>query len=132
MDYIVINGKKYDDITISVSRSFEILYSENTGRTASPGAPMSLDPYGTFYNYKITFARKTGKEQVYDALWEYLSTPRDYGIPLRLVYNQSTISFNAYVSNGSQELASINTKTGLVKWKSFEATFIPMEANRLP
>ena len=132
MDYIVIIGKKYDDITISVSRSFEILYSEYTGRTTSPGAPMSLDPFGTFYNYKVTFACKTGKEEKYDALWDYLSTPRDYGIPVTLVYNQSTISFSAYVSNGSQELAHINTKTGLVKWKSFEATFIPMEANVRP
>ena len=132
MEYIVVGGKCYDDIAVRVKRSFEILHSDNSGRTSTAGAKMALDPLGTFYNYIVTFKRMSGKERLYDELWEYLSVPRDYGIPVTLVYNQMTISFDAYVSSGEQDLKKINRRSGLVEWDSMEVKFIPMEANVLP
>ena len=128
MDYVKINGKIYDNITIALNRNFTILYSDNTGRSLAPGAPMLLDPIGTFYGYKVTFARKNGHEAAFDTLWEYLSQPRDYGIPVEMVYNQTTLSFKAYVSNGSQDLKRIDKESGTVYWNTFEANFIPIEA----
>ena len=60
MDLVKIGGKVYDVLVTELSENFNILYSENTGRTMSAGARMTLDPLGTFYGHKVTFQRKRG------------------------------------------------------------------------
>ena len=132
MDYVKINGRVYDNVTIELSRDFTILYSDNTGRSLAPGAPMLLDPLGTFYQYKITFAKRNGHEKEFEDLWDYLSVPRDYGIPVEFVYNQKTIAYDSYVSNGSQKLKRIDKENGTVIWNTFEATFSPIKAQVTP
>lgn len=132
MDYVKINGRVYDNVAIELSRDFTILYSDNTGRSLAPGAPMLLDPLGTFYQYKITFAKRNGHEKEFEDLWDYLSVPRDYGIPVEFVYNQKTIAYDSYVSNGSQKLKRIDKENGTVIWNTFEATFIPIKAQVTP
>ena len=132
MDWVKIGGHAYDVIVTELERSFNILYSENTGRTIAPGAPVTLDPLGTFYGHKVTFKRKEGYESEFDRLWDYLSMPRNSGIPVEIVYNQTTINYNAYVSSGSQKLKRIDPKTGKVYWDVLSANFIPVEAQVKP
>ena len=132
MEYVKIGGKAWDVIVTEISESFSILFSENTGRTMSQRATMSLDPLGTFYNYKIGFKRKQGFEEEYDLLWDFLSKPRIYGIHVEIVHNQTTLSFNAYVSQGERALKRIDAKTGKVYWDKFVANIIPMSAQILP
>lgn len=132
MDYVKIGGRTYDVLVTEIIESFNILYSENTGRTISPKAKMVLDPLGTFFGHKITFQRKQGKEAEYDRLFDYVSVPRYDGIPVEVVHGQTTISYDAYISNGERALRRIDIKSGKVYWDKFSVNIVPMEAQVLP
>lgn len=132
MDYVKIGGKVWDVLVTKISENFSILFSKNTGRTIATGARMTLDPLGTFYGHKITFQRKKGTEAEYDMLFDYVSKPRYDGIPVEIVHNQKTISYDAYVSQGERTLKQIDEKTGRVFWGEFSVNIIPMEAQVLP
>ena len=132
MDYVKIGGKAYDVLVTEISESFNILYSENTGRTMSVGARMTLDPLGTFFGHKVTFQRKQGKEAEYDALFDYVSRPRFDGVPVEIVHNQTVLKYDAYISNGERALKRIDAKTGKVYWGEFALNIVPMEAQVTP
>lgn len=134
MEYCKINGKVYDVLVVGIEESFSVLYSENTGRTIGEGARMTLDPIGTFFNYKVTFARKAGFEKQYDDLFDLFAKPRYDGIEINIVHNQALWDkpFEAYVSQGSRSLKRIDEKTGKVYWDRFSVNIIPMEAQVLP
>lgn len=132
MNIVKIGGKVYDVLVTELSENFNILYSENTGRTITVGARMMLDPLGSFLGHKITFARHRGNEKAYDELFDYLSKPRYDGMPIQIVHNQTTISYDAYVSSGERALKRIDPETGRVYWDKFSVNFVPMEAQVLP
>jgi hypothetical protein len=132
MDCVKIGGKAYDVLVVDLSENFNILYSSNTGRTISVGARMTLDPLGTFFGHKITFARKNGKEAEYDRLFDFVSQPRYDGIQVEIVHNQTTLSYEAYISQGERALKKIDEKTGKVYWDKFSVNIVPMEAQILP
>lgn len=132
MDYVKIGGKVWDVLVTEISENFNILYSENTGRTISVGARMALDPLGCFLGHKIIFRRKQGNEAEYDRLFDYVCRPRYDGIPVEIVHNQKTISYDAYISRGERTLKQIDEKTGKVFWGEFSVNIIPMEAQVLP
>ena len=132
MDIVKIGGKSYDVLVTELSENFNILYSENTGRTMSKGARMTLDPLGTFYGHKVTFERKRGKEDEYDELFTFVSQPRYDGISVEIVHNQKTISYDAYISQGERGLKRIDPNTKKVYWDKFTLNIVPMEAQVLP
>lgn len=132
MDYVKIGGRKYDVLVTEISENFNILYSENTGRTMSEGARMTLDPLGTFLGHKITFKRKQGEEAEYDQLFDYISKPRYDGIAVEIVHNQTTLSYDAYISSGERAVKRIDEKAGKVYWGEFSVNIVPMEAQVLP
>lgn len=132
MNYFKIGNRYWDVLVTDVSENFNILHSDKTGRTIGEGAPMYLDPLGTFYGHKIEFARKPGHEKNYDDLWNYLSQPRFDGIPVELVDGQTVIKYNAYVSQGERKLKRIDEKTGKVYWDKFSVNIVPMEAQVKP
>ena len=128
MDYFKIDGKSYDVLVTDVSENFNILYSENTGRTLAIGARMILDPLGVFYGHKVTFKRKAGHEKEFDDLFDYVSQPLTDGMNVELVHGQTVLKYDAYVSSGERALKKIDIKTGKVYWDSISINFIPMEA----
>ena len=132
MEYVKIGGKVWDVLVTEISESFEILYSENTGRTMSQGAGMTLDPLGTFFNHKVTFGRKQGFEKQYDDLFDYVSIPRYDGLEVEIVHNQTTLAYKAYISKGERALKRIDAKTGKVYWDKFSVNIVPMSAQVLP
>lgn len=132
MEYVKIGGKVWDVLVTEISESFSILYSENTGRTMSQGAGMTLDPLGTFFNHKVTFQRKQGFEKKYDALWDFVSIPRYDGIDVEIVHNQTTLKYKAYISQGERALKRIDTKTNKVYWDKFTLNIVPMSAQVIP
>lgn len=132
MEYVKIGGKVWDVLVTEISESFSILYSENTGRTMSQGAGMTLDPLGTFFNHKVTFQRKQGFEKQYDDLFDFVSIPRYDGIDVEIVHNQTTLKYKAYISQGERALKRIDTKTGKVYWDKFSLNIVPMSAQVLP
>ena len=132
MDCVKIDRKSYEVLVTDIIENFNILYSQNTGRTMAAGARMTLDPLGTFIGHKITFRRKEGWEQEYDDLFEYLSRPRYDGMYVEVVHNQTTLSYSAYVSKGERRLKRIDPKTGKIYWGEFTVNVIPMEATVVP
>ena len=132
MDYVKINGTAYDVIVTEVEENFNILYSDNTGRTLGIGAPLTLDPYGTFYGHKVTFMRHKDNFAEYDSLFIALSKPTYSGINVDIVHNQTTLNYQAYVSSGNRSIKRIDEKTGNVYWDKFSANFIPVKAQVTP
>lgn len=132
MDWVKIGGKSYNVLVSELSENFSILYSENTGRTMSAGARMTLDPLGTFFGHKVKFQRKQGYEAEYDRLYDYVSQPRYDGIPVEIVHNQTTIAYDAYISQGERALKRIDEKSGKVYWGEFSVNIVPMEAQVTP
>ena len=132
MEYVKIGGKVWDVLVTEISENFNILYSENTGRTMSVGARMTLDPLGTFFGHKITFQRKQGNEKEYDTFFEFVSNPRYDGMPVEIVHGQTTLVYDAYISQGERTLKRIDPKTNKVYWDKFSLNIVPMEAQVLP
>lgn len=131
-DVVKINGTSYNVLVTELSENFTILYSENTGRTISVGARMSLDPLGSFVGHKITFKRRKGYEQKYDELFDYLLQPRFNGLMFELPHGQGTIKYEGYVSNGERALKRIDADTGKVYWDKFSVNIVAMEAQVTP
>lgn len=132
MSYFKIGGKEWDVLVVEASESFEILYSSNTGRTIARGAPMTLDPLGTFFGHKVTVARKRGREKQFDDLLDYVSIPRYSGIDVELVHNQKTIKYKAYISKGERNLKRIDVVDKKVYWDTLTLNIVPIEAQVLP
>ena len=132
MDYVKIGGKVWDVLVTEISESFSILYSQNTGRTMSQGAGMTLDPLGTFFNHKVTFQPKQGFQKQYDDLWDFVSIPRYDGIDVEIVHNQTTLKYKAYISQGERALKRIDIKTNKVYWDKFSLNIVSMSAQVLP
>lgn len=125
-DILKIDGISYNVSITEISESFSILYSENTGRTMSQGARMTLDPLGTFFGHKVTVSRRGDKFDEFDTLYEYLSKPRLNGVKLEAIHGQTTIKYDAYVSQGERNLKKVNN--GVAYWDAFSINFVPMEA----
>lgn len=138
MDLIKINGDSYDVSIRAIEENFNILYSENTGRSAD--ARMILDPLGTFFGHKVVFARKKSGEPHLDAhfethfdrLFEVLSQPVYDGFKIEAIHGQDKITYTAYVSQGSRSVKKVDPNSGKVYWDEFEVNFIPMEAQVTP
>lgn len=131
MDYFKIDGRSYDVLVTAIEENFNILYSENTGRIMSQGARMILDPLGTFFGHKVTVKRRQGHEAEFDALYDYISRPRYDGLSVEIVHNQTTIKYDAYISNGARPIQSI-AKNDVVKWGELQLNIVPMEAQVIP
>ena len=131
MNYFKIDGISYDVLVTSIEENFNILYSENTGRTMARGARMSLDPLGTFFGHKVKVQCKKGHEKEFDDLYDYISTPRYDGIYVEIAHNQTTIEYDAYVSNGTRALKKI-TKADVLNWGELLLNIVPMEAQVIP
>lgn len=131
-NWIDIDGQRFNCTVTSIKQSGTILYSDNTGRTLGLGAPMTLDPLGTFYNYTITIKRNGDDVRDYDRLYEYIMKPRFSGMTIKAPHNQGTIEFEAYISAAEREIQRIDEKKGKTYWKQMSLTITAMKAQVIP
>lgn len=127
MDYFKINGKAYDVSVLGIEETFTIMYTENTGRVLSDGAPMMLDAIGTFFGHEVKIARKGNNSAEFDALYKLITRPRNTGLSFDIVHNQDVLNYEGYVSKGKKALQRITTN-GEVIWDGLTITIAPMKA----
>jgi hypothetical protein len=132
MDWFKINGKAYNVIVTSLEENFNILYSENTGRTLAQGAPMILDALGTFFGHTVEVRRIAGKEEEFDELYRLVSRPINDGFDIDIVHCQDVANYMGYISNGKRGLKRIDNNTGKVYWDALTLNIIPMKAQVTP
>jgi hypothetical protein len=130
MDICKIGEKEYEVIVVSISETFTKLYTENTGRTMGTGARMNLDCLGTFFSHKVEIRRKCGFEAEFDELYDLVSLPTNDGIPVKMVHNQTTLDYEAYISSGERSVVRIDKKSGKIYWDKLTITLTPMEAQK--
>lgn len=131
-DWIDIDGQRFNVKVMSIKESGTILYSDNTGRTLAIGAPMTLDPLGTFYNYTITVRRNGEDVDDYDRLYDYVLQPRYSGMTIKAPHNQGTITFDAYISAAEREVQRIDDKNNKIYWKEMSLTITATKAQVTP
>lgn len=109
-------------------RSFQILDGENAGRQILT-AKMERDVLGTFYNYSMNIDSRFMSKEEYDTLYELLSSPVD-SHQIEVPYGQDTLVFEAYVTNGTDEMIGIRNNAN--NWANLSINFIAMEPQRRP
>ncbi len=128
MSVFLIDGVTYPGVLVpSLKRSFEIVDGENAGRVKT--GTMIRDIVGTYYNYAMELDTSEASLAEYDALYEVLSAPEDYHV-LIVPYAQTTLRFDAYVTSGEDDLASM--ECGRNKWGGLSVNFIAMSPKRRP
>lgn len=132
MEWVKIGGRNYDVLVTAVERNFENIQSSNAGTTLAKGAREMLDPLGTRIGHKVTFQRKKGFEEEFDKLWDFVIQPRYNGVEVEIVYNQTTIKYEAKFSSGSQALKRIDPDTNKVYWDALVLDIVPIVAQVLP
>lgn len=123
-----VDGVEYSGIhVVSLKRSFAVLDGENAGRTMD-GA-MQRDIIGTYYNYSLEIDPSDSDPEEYDSLYEALSAPQDSHAVV-FPYGRGTLSFQAYVANGEDDLFDIFN--GKNRWDNLTVNFVAMDPQRRP
>lgn len=114
----------------SLKRKFEVLDTQNSGRVQS--FRMYRDIGGTFYNYTLEIDPDKSNRADYDTFYEIVSSPVESHIMV-FPYAQKTLEFEAYVTNGEDNL-KIREEGGkqVNKWDGLSLNFIAIEPQRRP
>lgn len=121
-----VDGVEYPGVNVaSLKRTFAVLDGDNAGRTMD-GA-MQRDIIGTYYNYSLELDSDYSSPEEYDALYEVLSAPVNKHT-LVVPYAQGTMTFEAYVANGEDEL--FHMYRDLNKWDNLSINFVAMAPQR--
>ncbi len=127
--YIIVDGVEYEGLAVlSVKRSFSVTDGDNAGRLSVSGK-MVRDIIGTFYNYQFTINPRKSNRLTYDAFFEVISAPVDSHI-IVVPYGQGTLTFEAYVTTGDDELVLIGDDAN--HWKNLTFNVVAMEPQRTP
>ena len=123
-----LDGKAYPNLhVVSLKRSFSVLDGDNAGRVMT-GA-MKRDIIGTYYNYSMEIDPVSSDLAEYDEFYEAISAPVDSHV-LTVPYAQTTVTFDAYVANGEDELVSKNDDRS--NWQNLSVNFVAMKPERTP
>lgn len=110
----------------SIKRNFEVLDGENAGRLMS--GEMERDIIGTYYNYSVEVDADEADPSEYDTFYQTISAPQA-SHSITVPYGQTTLTFNAYVTQGADELLYMG---GSNRWGGMSFNFIAMEPQRRP
>ena len=125
---LTLDGTAYPNLHVtSLKRSFAVLDGDNAGRVMT-GA-MVRDIIGTFYNYAFTIDPKSASPLTYDAFYQVITSPvasHEVVVP----YGQGTLTFDAYITTGDDELVLIGDDAN--RWKNLSFNVIAMAPQRTP
>ena len=123
-----LDGKEYPNLhVVSLKRSFAVLDGDNAGRVMT-GA-MTRDIIGTYYNYSMEIDPVSSNLAEYDEFYEAISAPVDSHV-LTVPYAQTTLTFDAYIANGEDELVSKYGSRN--EWQNLAINFVAMKPKRTP
>lgn len=129
MDLVTIDGVNYDVCVVGIEENFNVLDSDNSGRSIAAGGRMIREIIGTFIGHKVTFRRKNNNISEYDNLYAVLMQPVDFH-KIKIVHNQTTIEYDAYVTTGKRNIERVEGSK--VLWGELESNFVAMEAHLKP
>ena len=125
---ITLDGVTYPHIHFtSIKRSFSVLDGENAGRVMT--GEMERDIIGTYYNYAVEADADDATPQEYDEFFDAISAPVDAHL-LVVPYAQTTLTFRAYVTQGSDKLEYMMDDQN--RWGGLSFNFIAMSPERTP
>ena len=123
---IILDGVTYSTLhVVSMKRSFSVLDAENAGRMSN--GQMQRDIIGTYYNYSVEIDADAASRSDYDTFFEAISAPVD-SHTLKIPYGQTTMTFQAYVTQGSDELEAMLPSAN--RWGGLSFNFIAMAPQR--
>ena len=125
MAVFTIDGKEYPGIVVmSLSRNFQVLDGENSGRSQS--GLMIRDIIGTYYNYTLELDATEATPEQYDDLYEVISAPvASHAIVVP--YGQTTFAFDAYITSGDDNLLRMGE---INRWSGITVKFVAMKPAR--
>ena len=124
-DLFTIDGVAYKVHVTELVRNFQVTDGPNAGRTLA--GTMTRDVIGTFYNYSIKISRSDSSLEDYDALYDVISSPVD-SHTIVVAYGQDMLTFEAYITNGSDTL--IRKDDNGAYWSGLSFNFISMAPQR--
>ena len=123
---ITLDGVTYSTLHVmKLTRNFSVLDGPNAGRMMD--GSMTRDIIGTFYNYSVEIDPDAASRSDYDSFFEAISAPVD-SHTLVVPYAQSTLTFQAYVTNGQDELTVMELMAN--RWENLSFNFIAMAPQR--
>ena len=126
---ISFDGKKYDIIVMNLSRGFSRPQSSANGYLQN--GDMFIDPKGTYLNYSITVAARKGNVQELDRFFDDMLS-REKFVVVVFPYNQTEITFEAYITQGSHALLDSMRNSPVNTWGPITLEFIARSPVRRP
>lgn len=108
-----------------IKRDFQVLDDDSAGRVKS--GKMFRSIIGTYYNYTIECDTSKLSPSDYDTFYELISAPEDYH-SIVVPYGQTTLTFNAYITGGSDVLQI--QQDGKNIWSNLSLQFVAVEPKR--
>lgn len=125
---ITMDGVTYSSLHVTkLTRQFSVLDGENAGRVMS--GDMQRDIIGTYYNYQVEIDPDLSTRADYDAFFLAISAPVD-SHTLVVPFGQTTLTFQAYVTQGQDELTLMEENAN--RWENLSFSFIAMSPARTP
>ena len=123
---IIMDGVTYSTLHVTkLTRSFSILDGENAGRMLT--GEMDRDIIGTFYNYSVELDPDAASRADYDNFFYAISAPVN-SHQLTVPFAQTTLTFQAYVTQGQDELTAMLPSAN--RWENLSFNFIAMAPQR--
>lgn len=120
-----LDGKVYDVTVKKFSRNFNVLDTKNTQRTLD--GVMHRDVIGTYYNYSIEIETHRLNTEEYNDLYEVVTSPEEKH-SMTFPYGSNMYTFDAYITNGSDELIAMKNTLNL--WGNLKFNVIAIAPKR--
>ena len=119
MNVLIIDGVDYSDVTVaSVSRKATVKDSKLSGEMFD--GSYHRDIVGTYIDYDLKIVCKVNDGDSYTQIYELLTSPVA-SHEVTLPYNNSTITFRAYIQTVGDDLFHYDENGAL--WRNLTCTF---------